>query len=98
DEVVDLGAARLALAERGLTRLVCEGGPTLFAGLAQAGLVEELCLTVSPQLAGPGAGRLGCGPGRPLALSGVSHQGRRGRAAGLLVEDEALFGRYRLVR
>ena len=94
DEVVDLGAARLALAERGLTRLVCEGGPTLFAGLAQAGLVEELCLTVSPQLAGPGAGRIVGGPGWPLDMAGRNPL----RLEGLLVEDEALFCRYRLVR
>src|SRR6266496_958786 len=61
DEVVDLGAARSALADRGLTRIVCEGGPTLFADLAQAGLVDELCLSLSPQLAGPGPGRITSG-------------------------------------
>jgi riboflavin biosynthesis pyrimidine reductase len=94
DEVVDLGAARVALAERGLTRLVCEGGPTLFADLAQAGLVEELCLTVSPQLAGPGAGRITGGPGWPLDMAGRN----RLRLEGLLEEDGALFCRYRLLR
>lgn len=58
---VDLAAALAALRERGLHELVCEGGPTLFAGLAAAGLVDELCLTLSPLLAGPGAGRLSGG-------------------------------------
>jgi len=94
EEVVDLGAACLALSERGLTRLVCEGGPTLFADLAQAGLVDELCLTVSPQLAGPGAGRITAGPSWPLDMGGRSPL----RLEGLLEEDEALFCRYRLLR
>jgi riboflavin biosynthesis pyrimidine reductase len=94
DEIVDLGAARLALAERGLTRLLCEGGPTLFADLAQGGLVDELCLTVSPQLAGPGAGRITAGPSWPLDMAGRKPL----RLEGLLEEDEALFCRYRLIR
>jgi riboflavin biosynthesis pyrimidine reductase len=94
DEIVDLGAARVALRERGLTRLLCEGGPTLFADLAQAGLVDELCLTVSPQLAGPGAGRIMAGASWPLNMAGRNPL----RLEGLLEEDEALFCRYRLLR
>jgi riboflavin biosynthesis pyrimidine reductase len=93
DELVDLGAARLALAERGLTRLLCEGGPTLFAGLAQAGLIDELCLTLSPQLAGPGAGRIIAGASWPLDMAGRNPL----RLEGLLEEDEALFCRYRML-
>ena len=46
-------AARAALSERGLTRILCEGGPTLFADLAHAGVVDELCLSISPLLSGP---------------------------------------------
>lgn len=49
---VDLPAALSALAERGVAHIVCEGGPTLNTSLAAAGLVDELCLTLSPQLAG----------------------------------------------
>ena len=94
DEVVDLGAARSALADRGLTRILCEGGPTLFADLASAGLVDELCLSLSPQLAGPGAGRITSGASWP--------PDRAGRHAltleGLLEEDGALFCRYRMQR
>jgi riboflavin biosynthesis pyrimidine reductase len=48
---VDLGAAVAALAERGLMRILCEGGPTLLGQLVDAGLVDELCVTVSPVLA-----------------------------------------------
>jgi len=49
---VDLAGALAALAARGLTRVLTEGGPHLFASLLGAGLVDELCLTTSPQLVG----------------------------------------------
>jgi len=50
DEQVDLPAAVEALRARGLARLLCEGGPSLFGSLLEADLVDELCLTVAPQL------------------------------------------------
>ena len=40
------------VAERSGGLLLCEGGPTLLGELARAGLVDELFLTVAPQLAG----------------------------------------------
>lgn len=40
------------LAVRGVRRVLCEGGPTLLGSWVSAGLVDELCLTVSPLLAG----------------------------------------------
>lgn len=43
-----------ALHARGLTRLLCEGGPALFTDLLHAGLVDDLYLTASPQLVGTG--------------------------------------------
>lgn len=49
---VDLPAAVVALHDRGLSRLLCEGGPRLLTGLVQAGLVDELCLTLTPLLLG----------------------------------------------
>jgi riboflavin biosynthesis pyrimidine reductase len=36
--------------------LLCEGGPLVFGGLLQEGLVDELFLTLAPVLAGGGAG------------------------------------------
>lgn len=39
-----------ALRARGLSSIVCEGGPNLAAQLVGAGLVDELCLTTSPTL------------------------------------------------
>jgi riboflavin biosynthesis pyrimidine reductase len=87
DDVVDLPAARAALEDRGLPRVVCEGGPHLFSDLTAAGLVDELCLSISPTLAGPGAARIIDGTqfdaARPLALTQV-----------LAADDGFLYCRY----
>lgn len=76
DETVDPKAAVRALADRGYRRMLAEGGPRLLAHLLEAGLLNELCLTVSPLLAGPGASRIVAGPHaadppRPLTLAHV---------------------------
>lgn len=72
DDRLDLPAAVGALVERGFTRLLTEGGPGLLANLAAAGLLDELCLALSPLLAGAGAGRImrgeGVGDDVPLRL------------------------------
>ncbi|MEU1900958.1 pyrimidine reductase family protein [Nocardiopsis dassonvillei] len=51
-ERVDLRAAVGALVGRGLPRILCEGGPRLLADVAAAGLLDEMCLTVVPLMAG----------------------------------------------
>jgi riboflavin biosynthesis pyrimidine reductase len=58
-EVIEAGVATVdphkalaALAAKGLTRVLCEGGPTLFGHLLAAARVDELCLSVSPMIAG----------------------------------------------
>lgn len=89
DDEVDLAAARAELAGRGHTRVLCEGGPSLFAALARAGIADELDLSVSPLLVGPDRPRIvggapWSGDAVPLAL----HR--------LLEEDGALFARYRI--
>jgi riboflavin biosynthesis pyrimidine reductase len=61
EETVDLTAAIAALAVRGHRRMLAEGGPHLLAQLLEAGLLDELCLTVAPLLAGPGAPRIVAG-------------------------------------
>ncbi len=66
DAEVDLTAALAALRERGLNQVLCEGGPHLLGALTAADLVDELCLTISPQLTGPGAGRITAGPPVPV--------------------------------
>src|SRR5215472_12148524 len=67
---VDVKAAVDALADRGYQRISCEGGPHLLAQLADAGLLDELCLTISPQMAGPGADRIVTG-GLPMPGGGT---------------------------
>jgi riboflavin biosynthesis pyrimidine reductase len=46
------GAALADLRSRGVRALLSEGGPTLFGGLLEAGLVDELFLTLTPLLTG----------------------------------------------
>lgn len=86
EQSVDLGRALEELAGRGLGRVLCEGGPHLLGDLAVSGLLDELSLSVSPTLAGPGAGRIiagPLGPARPMALKHV-----------LADDDGFLFCRY----
>jgi diaminohydroxyphosphoribosylaminopyrimidine deaminase/5-amino-6-(5-phosphoribosylamino)uracil reductase len=45
---LDLRAAMLALRGAGITTVLCEGGPTLAAGLIAAGLVERIVWFVAP--------------------------------------------------
>jgi riboflavin biosynthesis pyrimidine reductase len=85
DESVDLDAAFAALAGRGLGRILCEGGPRLLRDVTAAGLLDELCLTLSPVLSGPGPVRV---------LGGDPFPGQRLRLAHLLEEDGVLFARY----
>jgi riboflavin-specific deaminase-like protein len=61
EDRVDVSLALAALAERDLLRVCCEGGPTLFGDLVAADLVDQLCLTVAPKLAGAGAVRIATG-------------------------------------
>jgi riboflavin biosynthesis pyrimidine reductase len=57
----------------GLRHLLCEGGPRLFAALTALDLVDELCLTVSPLLAGAGAGRITAGRSHPALRMKLQH-------------------------
>lgn len=78
DDTVDLTGALDEMSRRGLHQVLCEGGPALFGDLGVAGLVDELCLTVSPLLAGPQPRRIIDGPRwdhiRPLELRGMLEQ------------------------
>jgi len=84
---VDVGLTLDALADRGLLRVCSEGGPTLFADLVAAGLVDQLCLTVAPLLTGAGAPRvvLGEAAAAPMGLS----------LASVLSDEGFLMLRYR---
>jgi 5-amino-6-(5-phosphoribosylamino)uracil reductase len=54
-----------ALGERGLQSVLAEGGPGLNGQLVAAGLVDELCLTVSPMLVGGDSKRIASGAAPP---------------------------------
>jgi riboflavin biosynthesis pyrimidine reductase len=88
DEDVDLAAAVTGLAERGLGRVLCEGGPRLLADLVRVGLLDELCATVAPVLAGAGQTMLGSPLDLPVDL----------RLVHLLQEHDTLLGRWQVVR
>ncbi|WBB72058.1 pyrimidine reductase family protein [Micromonospora sp. WMMD1128] len=70
---VDLAAGLTELRRRGLGQLLCEGGPHLFGALTEADLVDELCLTVAPLLAGAGPGRIAAGPASPPRHLSLRH-------------------------
>jgi riboflavin biosynthesis pyrimidine reductase len=92
DGGVDFAASIAALRQLGYQRILCEGGPRLFAAGVAAGAVDELCLTVSPMLTGPDGPRIVTGEPWPADLTpGLE-------LTGLLTEDSALFCRYRVTR
>lgn len=84
DEDVDVRRAVAALGADGARLIGCEGGPTLNGALAQAGLVDELCLSLAPTLIGDGP-RPVHGPFERIDL----------RLHALLEEGDALFLRLR---
>ncbi|MFF4230766.1 pyrimidine reductase family protein [Streptomyces sp. NPDC001820] len=76
-----------ALAERGLVRLLTEGGPRLLGQFVAAGVLDELCLTLSPTMTAGDAQRIAGGPA--LAVP------ERFALASVLEEAGFLFTRYR---
>ncbi|MBL1099966.1 pyrimidine reductase family protein [Streptomyces coffeae] len=86
---VDAAAIVAALAERGHTRLLSEGGPRLLGLFTAAGVLDELCLSVAPMLAGGDAARIVNGP----ALV----EPERFALASVLEEAGFLFTRYRRI-
>jgi riboflavin biosynthesis pyrimidine reductase len=88
---VDGRAAVAALAERGLTRVLTEGGPSLLAALVEADVVDEVCLTWSPQLVGGPAGRI-------VHQSSWFSPARTLTPLHLLHADGVLLGRWRVTR
>lgn len=55
-ELTLTSALRRLRADHGVRALLCEGGPTLMGALLHEGLVDEVFLTLAPQLAGGGSG------------------------------------------
>jgi riboflavin biosynthesis pyrimidine reductase len=87
EQMIDLTAALKELSARGLRRIDCEGGPHLFGELIAEDLVDQLCLTVAPVLAGAGADR--------IAMGRTTSEARRLDLASILLEDGFTMVRYR---
>ena len=83
---VDLSVALVQLAERGLRRVLNEGGPTLLGAFVEAGLLDEICLTTAPLLVSGGAVRIAAGG--PDALTKMR------RAHVITDADGYLYTRY----
>jgi riboflavin-specific deaminase-like protein len=83
---VSLPAAFDALHARGLSRILCEGGPSLLHELVADDLLDELCLTVAPMLAGGGD--------RHVLSGGPFDAPRSLRLGSVLEEDGVLLTRY----
>ncbi|MFD8933789.1 pyrimidine reductase family protein [Streptomyces sp. NPDC059578] len=83
---VEPARAVRALADRGLRRLLTEGGPRLLGQFVAAGVLDELCLTLSPMLTAGTAQRIAGGPDLPVP--------ERFSLGSLLEEDGFLFARY----
>jgi len=87
DDDVDLLRAVGELGARGAKSVLAEGGPTLNGQLARAGLLDELCVTLSPLLASGDAKRIIAGSTldalQPLDLHSICE------------DDSYLFVRYR---
>jgi len=85
-EVPGLDAAAMiaALHDRGINRIVCEGGPGLLTQLVAADLIDEYDVTVAPILSGQGYGIVN----GPLAAT------RHLRLAQATVADGFIFAKY----
>ncbi len=95
---VSAAAAISALASRGYRKVLAEGGPHLLGQLAAAGLLDELCVTISPVLAGGLAGRIIQGaqpaPGGPAADGTGPAAPSRLTLAHVLADGDYLLCRY----
>jgi riboflavin biosynthesis pyrimidine reductase len=88
DDEVDLGRALSELHGRGLSRILCEGGPRLLGDLLAAGLVDELCTTVVPEAVGGAQRRIVTAPDLRVPLD-----------LRMLAEDEGtVFARWTVRR
>jgi riboflavin biosynthesis pyrimidine reductase len=83
---VDAATALKILADRGLYRVLTEGGPLFLGTLIEADLLDELCLTIAPILVGGAPKRI---------ATGLGHVHTRMRRTHLLSDEEGyLYTRY----
>jgi riboflavin biosynthesis pyrimidine reductase len=87
---VDLAVLLERLGNRGLLRVLTEGGPSLLGAFMAATLLDELCLTAAPLLVGGGAVRIASDAAEVLTSM---------RRAHILTDDDGyLYTRYVRVR
>jgi riboflavin biosynthesis pyrimidine reductase len=85
-DTVDAATVLQIFAERGLYRVLTEGGPLFLGSLIEDGLLDELCLTIAPVLVGGAAGRIATGPGQVRTRMRRTH---------VLTDDDGyLYTRY----
>lgn len=84
EEHLDFGAAVDELVARGLSRVLCEGGPSLLGDVVAAGRLDELCLSLAPKVVGGSGTRIVHGADLDATFT-PEH---------LLEQDGVLFGRY----
>ncbi|GAA1571901.1 pyrimidine reductase family protein [Actinomadura kijaniata] len=89
DRSADVGLMLETLAQRGLRRMLCEGGPTLLAEVAAAGWLHELCLTMSPMVVAGTAKRILDGPVIDIQRMKLRHT---------VQDGDYLFLRYQVER
>ncbi|MYH97644.1 MAG: pyrimidine reductase family protein [Acidimicrobiia bacterium] len=82
---VDLTTAMARIGQLGASVVLAEGGPTLNGQLLAAGLLDEVCWTISPTLAGGDSSRMA--KGAPARLQQL-------RLDRVLAQDHTLFLRY----
>lgn len=87
---LDVGRAVEGIVALGYQRLLCEGGPSLMRDFVAAGCLDELCLTISPQLVAGDPLRILNG----AALDPPTHLELRH----LLTADSTLLCRYTTTR
>lgn len=88
---VDLAALLDELATRGLSRVLCEGGPRLHRDLLVANLLDEMSWSIAPVVvAGPGS--------RTTTGAALAPPGEFALQSVLLSDDGTLFLRYRTSR
>jgi len=85
DDRVDPELAMQRLSELGHRIVLCEGGPTWLGEVVAAGLLDELCYTVSPMMGGDPLPVSITPVGAPLARFALCH---------VLRDGDTLFLRY----
>lgn len=85
DDEIDWPAVLDVFAARGLTRILCEGGPELHGALVERDLVDEACVTVGPHLVG--------GPAKRIT-EGAAAIDRRMRLGHVFDQDDVLLTRW----